>query len=99
MLKTKSIVEPVIKWSGSKRYVAPELSTHISKQKRYIEPFIGGGSMLPFRKIPTAVASDIIPELINLWRQIKSNPEQVSAEYQHRWDRLQKEGHSVYYEI
>lgn len=99
MLKPKNIVEPVIKWSGSKRYVAPELSKHIINQKRYIEPFIGGGAMLPFRQIPNAVASDIIPELVNLWKQIKNNPEQVAHEYQVRWDRLQSEGHSVYYEV
>ena len=99
MLKPKNIVEPVIKWSGSKRYVAPELSKYISKQKRYIEPFIGGGAMLPFRQIANAVASDIIPELVNLWKQIQSNPARVAEEYQIGWDRLQKEGHSVYYEV
>lgn len=99
MLKPKNIVEPVIKWSGSKRYVAPELSKHIITQKRYIEPFIGGGAMLPFRQIPKAVASDIIPELVKLWKQIKNNPEQVAHEYQIRWNRLQNEGHSVYYEV
>ena len=99
MLTPKNIIEPVIKWSGSKRYVAPELSKYIVKQKRYIEPFIGGGSMLPFRQISKAIASDIIPELVNLWKQIKSNPELVAHEYQHRWERLQKEGHSVYYEV
>ena len=65
MLKPKTIIEPVIKWSGSKRYVAPELSKHIIIQKRYFEPFIGGGSMLPFRQITNAVASDIITELVN----------------------------------
>lgn len=99
MLKPKNIVEPVIKWSGSKRYVAPELSKYISNQKRYIEPFIGGGAMLPFRQIPKAITSDIIPELIRLWRHIKNNPEQVAYEYLVRWNRLQSEGHSVYYEV
>lgn len=99
MIKPKNIVEPVIKWSGSKRYVAPELSRHIAKQKRYIEPFIGGGAMLPFRQISNAVASDIIPELVNLWNQIKNNPEQVAEEYKNRWERLQDEGHNVYYEV
>ncbi len=99
ILKPKNIVEPVIKWSGSKRYVAPELSRHIVKQKRYIEPFIGGGAMLPFRQISSAVASDIIPELVNLWNQIKNNPEQVAEEYKNRWKRLQDEGHNVYYEV
>ncbi len=99
MLKPINIIEPVIKWSGSKRYVAPELSKYISNQKRYIEPFVGGGSMLPFRQIPKAVASDIISELVNLWKQIKNSPDRVAHEYQVRWDRLQKEGHSVYYEV
>jgi len=99
MIKPKNILEPVIKWSGSKRLVAPELSRYIGSQKRYIEPFIGGGSMLPFRQISNAVASDIIPELVNLWNQIKDNPEQVAQEYKVRWDRLQNEGHSVFYEV
>jgi DNA adenine methylase len=99
MLKPKNIIEPVIKWSGSKRYVAPELSKYIFEKKRYIEPFVGGGSMLPFRQIRNAVASDVIPELIKLWKEIKNNPEQVAAEYQKRWDRLQNEGHQVFYEI
>lgn len=99
MLNPNSIVEPVIKWSGSKRYVAPFLSKFISDKKRYFEPFVGGGSMLPFRKISNAVANDIIPELVNLWNQIKTNPEDVISEYKFRWERLQKEGHEVYYEI
>lgn len=99
MINPKKIVEPVIKWSGSKRYVAPELSRHIGNQTRYIEPFIGGGAMLPFRKISNAIASDIIPELVNLWNQIKINPERVADEYKIRWDRLQNEGHVVYYEV
>lgn len=99
MIKPKNIVEPVIKWSGSKRYVAQELSRYIGNQERYIEPFLGGGAMLPFRKISKAIASDIIPELVNLWNQIKNNPEQVANEYKMRWHRLQTEGHSVFYEI
>lgn len=94
-----NIIAPVIKWSGSKRYVAPELSKKILTSKRYFEPFVGGGAMLPFRRINNAVASDIIPELINLWNQIKINPEVVSIEYENRWNRLQNEGHLVYYEI
>jgi DNA adenine methylase len=99
MINSRNVIEPVIKWSGSKRFVAPELSRHIIKKKRYIEPFIGGGSMMPFRKISKGVASDIIPELINLWKQIKINPKEVAMEYQIRWNRLQDEGHNVYYEI
>jgi DNA adenine methylase len=99
MIRPKNIVEPVIKWSGSKRSVVQELSRYIGNQDRYIEPFLGGGAMLPFRQISKALASDIIPELVNLWNQIKNNPEKVADEYKKRWDRLQKEGHGVFMKL
>jgi DNA adenine methylase len=100
MIKPNRVVEPVIKWSGSKRLVAPDLSRLIAADSsRYIEPFLGGGAMLPFRQIDTGIVSDIIPELIHLWQEIQRSPEQVAAEYSIRWERLQAEGHAVYYEV
>lgn len=93
-------VAPVIKWSGSKRQVAVSLSSHFPKQyKRYIEPFVGGGSMLPFRSVKQGLAGDIIPELIGLWKIIRDEPQLTLAEYEQRWLRLQQEGHPVYYEV
>lgn len=99
MIKPKSILKPVIKWSGSKRQVAPQLSRLIPDGNVYYEPFVGGGAMLPFRNIRKGVANDIIPELITLWKAIRDTPEQTAVEYQARWERLQDEGHQVYYEI
>lgn len=55
--------------------------------------------MLPFAKASKGFASDIIPELISLWNMIKENPEEVAKEYELRWNRLQKEGADIYYEI
>lgn len=92
-------MSPVIKWSGSKRKVALELSKNFIAKKRYIEPFLGGGSLIPFRGIKNGIASDIIPELIDLWNEIKLNPKNVGNEYKIRWERLQNEGHSVFYEV
>ena len=99
MLKTQGNLPPVIKWSGSKRSVAKKLSQYFPVSKRYFEPFIGGGALLPFRNINYGYAGDIIPELINLWNAIKTDPENVSKEYKKRWEKLQKEGHEVFYEI
>lgn len=99
MKKPTKILNPVIKWSGSKRKVAIELSDKFLSQGRYFEPFVGGGSMLPFRGVQNGVASDIIPELIALWNEIKNNPESTANEYKVRWDKLQNEGHEIYYEI
>lgn len=90
---------PVIKWFGSKRPVAQLLAEHFQPCKTYYEPFVGGGAMLPFAKSSHGFASDIIPELIELWNNIKSNPKLVADEYRKRWERLKKEGSSVYYEV
>jgi DNA adenine methylase len=84
MLKTIKKFPPVIKWSGSKRNVAPEISKFIPSAKRYFEPFVGGGAVLPFRRIQNGVAGDIIPELIALWNAIKSKPEKTANEYKKR---------------
>jgi DNA adenine methylase len=92
-------IEPVIKWSGSKRVVAPRLKELLPDGKRYYEPFVGGGAMLPFRKIHAAAASDVIAELICLWELIRDMPESVASEYEKRWSKLQSDGYGVYYEI
>lgn len=90
---------PVIKWSGSKRLVAPQLSEYIKKTETYFEPFVGGGAMLPFSKSSCGFASDIIPELIDLWNNIKTNPNLVAEEYRIRWNKLQSEGADVFYQV
>lgn len=99
MIIPESNIEPVIKWSGSKRKIAPILSKLIPNTNRYIEPFVGGGSMLPYRKIENGIASDIIIELISLWNEIKTNPTEIKHEYKKRWGKLQEEGSDYYYEI
>jgi DNA adenine methylase len=92
-------IPPVIKWSGSKRNVASKIGQLIPSAERYFEPFLGGGAVIPFRKTAKGLAGDIIPELIALWNAIKTNPHNTANEYRKRWEKLQKEGHHVYYEV
>lgn len=92
-------LQPVIKWSGSKRTVASQLGEFFLPARTYYEPFVGGGAMMPFAKSEKGKAGDIIPELIALWNEIKHNPQNVATEYELRWNRLQKEGYQVFYEI
>ena len=99
MLKSAYAIEPVIKWSGSKRSIAPYASSLLPPSKRYFEPFVGGGSMLPFRPSKVAIAGDEIVELIDLWIIIRDRPKQAAEEYAIRWTRLQSEGHTAYYAI
>lgn len=89
----------VIKWSGSKRLVARQLAKHFPHCETYYEPFVGSGAMLPFAIANRCVAGDIIPELIDLWNRIKVDPLRVANEYKKRWEKLQSEGQSVYYQI
>lgn len=92
-------LQPVIKWSGSKRSVASQLGEIFLPAETYYEPFVGGGAMMPFAKANKGKASDIIPELIALWNEIKYNPEMVAEEYNVRWNKLQNEGYQVFYDV
>ena len=92
-------IPPVIKWSGSKRLAAPELNSYFVKCDNYYEPFVGGGAMLPYSKAKNGFAGDIIPELIDLWNNIKTNPILVAEEYKKRWNDLQTEGADVFYRV
>jgi DNA adenine methylase len=99
MLSPQGKFPPVIKWSGSKRSIAKDLSKFFPDSKCYFEPFLGGGALLPFRTSDRGFASDIIPELINLWNVIKNDPELVAKEYKKRWEKLQKNGYEIFYKI
>lgn len=92
-------LDPVIKWPGSKRKIAPILSCFLPEAKRYLEPFVGSGAMLPFRPSKVGIAGDVIPELIQLWIAIRDKPELTIQEYSLRWQQLQNEGHVAYYKI
>lgn len=90
-------ISPVIKWSGSKRHVANEISKLFPEHQRYFEPFVGGGSMLPYRQAP-GHASDAMPELIAMWRYLKHKPDQAKQTYREMWERLQADP-SYYYTV
>jgi DNA adenine methylase len=73
--------EPLLKWAGGKRWLAPTLVEMISRVRftRYFEPFCGGAALF-FQLAPArAVLSDTNADLINCYRQIKTNPESVIA--------------------
>lgn len=94
-----SNLSPVIKWSGSKRSVAPRLAALFPAATRYFEPFVGGGALLPYRPSKAAFASDTISELISLWKAIRDRPADVADGYRDRWLSRQRRGYAVYYEI
>ena len=83
-------VKPPIKWAGGKSRLSNELikltKDHIdfSSKKKYVEPFIGGGGMFfsitQKYKFDTKIISDINSELINMYKDIQANVEDLMWE-------------------
>lgn len=71
-------VKPVLKWAGGKAQMLDVLTQHMPvKFNKYIEPFIGGGALF-FELTPeNAIISDSNPELINLYKVIAENADEL----------------------
>jgi DNA adenine methylase len=75
----KPCVQPFLKWPGGKRWLVSTLVEMIGQQEygTYREPFLGGGALF-FALRPThAVLSDVNADLINVYRQVKNNAEEL----------------------
>jgi DNA adenine methylase len=85
---------PFVKWVGGKRKLLKELESRIPKFERYFEPFIGGGALLFHLQPEKAYISDINSELINLYKTIRDDVENLISD-------LEKHIHSeeYFYEI
>lgn len=84
-------VPSLIKWTGSKRSLAPLISRVMPPYRRYIEPFVGGGSLLYMVAVPGSVASDIYHPLIKLWRLLQTSPDEVIDNYRAQYKMVNAE--------
>ena len=83
-LKEKINVRPILKWAGGKSQLLPSLLPKIpSEYNRYIEPFVGGAALFFSLQPERAIISDSNPELINLYRQVADNVEDVIGHLKH----------------
>lgn len=70
--------KPLLKWAGGKTQMLEELCAHVpASYGTYIEPFFGGGALFFALAPERAVISDSNPELVNLYRQVASNVDEV----------------------
>lgn len=95
-------IQPVIKWSGSKRSQAPQIAQHFpSEIDTYYEPFCGGLSVgitailaqEKGLKINRFVFSDTDKNLIALWKWIKISPDEVIEHYTKRQQHMEEFSH------
>jgi len=69
---------PFLKWTGGKRWLTSEIEQLVPENYgRYIEPFVGGGAIFFHLHPWPATLSDINPDLINAYRQVRDNVEEV----------------------
>ena len=95
----RSNFPPVIKWSGSKRLQAPTIVKFFPSFSTYYEPFVGGGSVMFQASPKKAICADICAPLIELWKLVKSSPDEVTDSYKTNWMKLQTQGYTYYYEL
>ncbi len=81
----KMAAKPFIKWVGGKTQLLEEIrKKYPSHIEKYCEPFVGGGAVLfdvlsSYNPIEVMI-NDINPELINTYRRVKDEPEELIKE-------------------
>ena len=96
MKQINKIAKPFVKWAGGKSQLLTEIDNTISEQIKqtnftYIEPFVGGGAVLfwilqKYPSIKKAVINDINTDLINSYKTIKENVNEVIT-ILHQWEK------------
>lgn len=71
-------LKPFVKWAGGKTQLLERLKAKMpDSYGRYFEPFIGGGALLLSLQPNNAVINDVNSQLLNVYRQLKSDAEAV----------------------
>ena len=79
-------IKPFLKWVGGKTQLLPEISERLPNSfDTYFEPFLGGGALFFYlhNKISTAHLSDVNEELINTYRIVKEEINELCVELSH----------------
>jgi len=76
----------LLKWIGNKQRFAHEIVSFFPNSfNRYFEPFLGSGAVLATLAPVDAIGSDIFSPLMEIWRALQENPEQLKQWYEHHW--------------
>lgn len=88
-------MKPVLKYRGGKYKEIPNFLSYIPKSfDTYFEPFLGGGALFFYLAPKKAIINDINERLIQFYRELQSNPEQVRRqldELQETYEHNQRE--------
>lgn len=71
-------ITPFVKWAGGKKQLLSHLQERMPQSyDKYYEPFIGGGALFFDIQPKNAVINDVNTQLLNVYRQVKIDAEQV----------------------
>lgn len=95
----KQAITPFVKWAGGKRQLLFEIKERMPKEYNfYYEPFIGGGAVLFSLQPKQAIINDCNRSLINTYRKIQMEPENVIKQIARLDDGIVEGGKEYYYE-
>ncbi|MDR2612392.1 MAG: DNA adenine methylase [Deltaproteobacteria bacterium] len=72
--------KPFVKWAGGKRQLLPDIGRNLPegcREMTYFEPFLGGGAVLFALRPRRAVVSDLNSELMDAYRALQRDPDEV----------------------
>lgn len=99
---TSSVREPLrpfLKWAGGKRWLTKHVYQFPAFDGRYIEPFVGGGSVFLTLRPKKSVLGDINGSLINCYSAIRDNSDLVERYLKEYAKGHASGGASFYYRV
>ena len=76
----------LLKWIGNKQRFAHELIGYFPESfQKYHEPFLGSGGVLGTLAPPSAMASDALSPLMEIWMTLQTDPAQLKRWYTDRY--------------
>jgi DNA adenine methylase len=70
--------EPFLKWAGGKRWISATLARLLGRiEGRYLEPFLGSGSLFFKLSAPKSILADLNDDLANAFMVVRDEPEEL----------------------
>lgn len=92
ILGARTALSPFIKWAGGKRQLLHNLRALAPRQyNTYFEPFVGGGALFLSLQPTHGVINDWNTELTNVWKMVKTRPQQLIGLLEEHRDANSKE--------
>jgi DNA adenine methylase len=92
-------IEPFLRWAGGKGRLVKKLTLYLPKdisKRKYIEPFVGAGSLFLALQPQKALISDSNEHLINTYKYIRKNPDLIHT---YLSQHAKKTSEKYYYQI